>query len=413
VRKQSGRRLKLKSGPNEEVAPLTLLVDSLKDRLNSASVCLSWSWGGLEKVAVQDAMDLSSLGFKTRFLCIRESPVYQALVGSKNPMEVIPVDFAPKNYFDFKMRRVIHQLVDDGTNLIHTHQTSILGSISPWLMNRPRVSLVATRHIMNNHNKKDFFHRAIYRRLDALIVMSETLRRNVLETHAIREKKVKVIHLGLDFNVFDPVHVQGQTQRNKWGISSNTTLIGLVGRIDPAKGQATFIKSAAGLLKSAKLNENLKFIIIGEETLGASGQYLEELKQMIAQFRIGDSILFSGYQDNVPEIMKALDIFVMPSRQEAFGLVAIEAMSMECPIIISRGGSAEEIVGQEEFGLLVRPEDAFDLQQKIRYLLDYPEERTKMARRARQNVLAQYDKNKRIAKTLSLYERSLRLHRIV
>ncbi|MCB0386363.1 MAG: glycosyltransferase family 4 protein, partial [Bdellovibrionales bacterium] len=113
-------------------------------------------------------------------------------------------------------------------------------------------------------------------------------------------------------------------------------------------------------------------------------------------------------QENIPEVMAAFDIFVMPSRQEAFGLVAIEAMAMECPIVISSGGSASEIVGQEEFGLLVRPEDAFDLQRQIRFLLKRPKERKEMGKRARSHVLKHYDREKRLLTTLELYERCLR-----
>ena len=63
-------------------------------------------------------------------------------------------------------------------------------------------------------------------------------------------------------------------------------------------------------------------------------------------FHLEEFVHFAGYQENIPEVMRAFDIFVMPSRQETFGLVAIEAMAMECPIVISSGGSAAEIVGE-------------------------------------------------------------------
>jgi glycosyltransferase involved in cell wall biosynthesis len=84
---------------------------------------------------------------------------------------------------------------------------------------------------------------------------------------------------------------------------------------------------------------------------------------------------------------------------------------MECPIVISRGGSAEEIVGKEEFGLMMKPDDAFDLQRQLRYLLDHPLERVRMGQRARAHVIKNYDRNKRMIKTLNLYERALRRRR--
>ena len=185
-------------------------------------------------------------------------------------------------------------------------------------------------------------------------------------------------------------------------------MIGLVGRIDPAKGQDIFIKAAAGLSVSQRSGKKLKFVIVGEGTLGSTGEYLEILQGLVKQFRLENEVVFAGYQENIPEVMSAFDIFVMPSKQEAFGLVAIEAMAMECLIVISSGGSAHEIIGNEEFGLLTRPQDAFDLQRQIKILLDQSEMRIRMGKRAREHVRKFYDRKVRVQKCLELYEWNLR-----
>ncbi len=129
---------------------------------------------------------------------------------------------------------------------------------------------------------------------------------------------------------------------------------------------------------------------------------------MVSQFHLEEKIIFAGFQQNIPEIMQAFDIFVMPSKQEALGLVAIEAMAMECPIIISSGGSAEEIVGRELYGLTMRPEDAFDLQMKLKQLIMHEEVRREMGKRARAHVMKNYDRKIRIKTTLQLYDRGYR-----
>lgn len=401
------------SSPAEtQAAQLEILVDVLQPRLDQLVVCLSHSWGGLEQVAANDAVDVGGLGLKVRVLVLQGSPIHECLAHRKE-VSVIPIDFRPRNYFDFKLKALLERLIGEGVNLIHTHQTSLLGSIVPWLWNRPDVAMIATRHIMSGHNKKNFFHRAFYRRLDCLMVISRSLKLNVMQTHPIRERFVRIVNLGLDFERFDPDKVNPSSQRAKWGADEDTLVIGLVGRIDPAKGQSTFIKAAAGLMKHLRAGEKLKFVIVGEETLGTAGGYLEELKQMVRQFHLEEHVVFAGYQENIPEVMRAFDIFVMPSRQEAFGLVAIEAMAMECPIVISSGGSAEEIVGDKsDFGLMVRPDDAFDLQQQLRYLLDNPMERVQMGQRARAHVKENYDRKARLQKTLELYEGALRFRGI-
>lgn len=402
---ESSQNLAAETRPAPEIPEL---VESLKGRMSQLVVCLSHSWGGLEQVAANDAHDIASLGLKIQVLCLEGSPLHENLA-VRQKVEAIPLNFQPRNHFDLGMRQELDRLIRGGVNLIHVHQPSLLGTVAPWLYPHKTVALLATRHIMNDHSKKDFYHRAIYRRVDALLVISQTVRRNVLETHAISERHVKVVNLGLDFERFDPDKVDPDNQRRSWGADVDTVVVGMVGRIDPAKGQGTFIKAAAGLVKSLRSGEKIRFIIVGEETLGGENSHLDELKAMVAQFRLEDYVVFAGYQENIPEIMRGFDIFVMPSRQEAFGLVAIEAMAMECPIVISSGGSAEEIVGPaHEFGRTVRPNDAYDLTTQIRHLLDNPMDRIQMGQRAREHVKKNYDRRFRIQKTLELYERALK-----
>jgi glycosyltransferase involved in cell wall biosynthesis len=385
------------------------LIDILKPRLQQLVVCLSHSWGGLEQVAANDALDVGGHGLNVRVMVLEGSPIHENLA-HRPEVKVVPLPFRPRNYFDLRMKTELSRLLAEGVNLVHSHQTSILGSVVPWLWRRPEVAMLCTRHIMSSHNKKNFFHRAIYRRLDSLMVISQSLRLNVMDTHPIRERFIQVVNLGLDFERFDPDKVNPKAQRAQWGADDDSVVVGLVGRIDPAKGQATFIRAAAGLLKNLRAGEKLKFVIVGEETLGSTGNHLEELKAMVRQFHLEEHVVFAGYQENIPEVMRAFDLFVMPSRQEAFGLVAIEAMAMECPIVISSGGSAEEIVGETSaFGLTVRPDDAFDLQGQLRYLLDNPMERIQMGQRARAHVKANYDRKARLFRTLEIYESALRL----
>lgn len=402
----SGRRSNVVLG-SEPRASIETLAEILREGLQLLVVCLSHSWGGLEQVAANDSLEAASLGIRVKLLCLEGSPIHEYL-SRRHEVELAPLKFRPRNNFDFKLRGEINRAIAGGVNLIHTHQTSLLGSISPWLLNKPQVSLFASRHIMNSHDKRDFYHRMVYGRVDSLLVMSQSLRKNIMATHPLRDRQVKVVNLGLDFDKFDPDKVDSHKQREAWGADEDTTVIGLVGRIDPAKGQGTFIKAAAGLNKSLRESDKVKFVIVGEETLGSASTHLEELKGMVSQFGLGDTVVFAGYQENIPEVMRGFDVFVMPSRRETFGLVAIEAMAMECPIVISSGGSAEEIIGEEEFGLQMRPEDAFDLQRQLRYLLDNPMERVQMGQRARDHVKRNYDRKLRLNRTLELYERALR-----
>lgn len=403
------KQIKRRPAPVDQEIPT--LTKELEKRLKAVVICFSNSWGGLEQIAASDTIDLAELGLKVKLLCVEGTPI-EKFFRDQDLVEIIKLEEFPRNYFDLKLRKILLDLhQNEGVNLFHTHQPSLLGSIIPWFWNNPNVIILASRHILNAHNKKNPFHAlVIYRRLDALIVMSQAMKENVLRTHPLKDRQLRVIHLGLDFNQFDLKKVEYQSQRAQWGADSDTVVVGLVGRIDPDKGQDVFIKAAAHFFKSTQSpDQKIKFLIVGEETKGSKGEYLESLQRLVKELHLSEHVMFTGFQKDIPKVMRALDVTVMPSRQEAFGLVAIEAMAMECPVVISRGGSADEIVGEnEEFGLLVRPFDAFDLSGKLSLLVSDPEMRKKMGKNARKHVLKNYNHTIRLQRTLSLYERMLR-----
>lgn len=369
-------------------------------------ICLSNSWGGLEQVTADDAVELSKSFTFVRVLVLKESPIHQNLIEFESEfLKIIPLNYRPRDLLDFRLRDDLKSLIKEGVNIIHAHQPTLIGTIAPFIWNQRGVSFFLSRHIMSSHGKKDPYHSLLYKRLDRLIVMSDAMSENVLNTHPLKKDKIELIRLGLDFERFNPDKVDAKKQRALWGAEEDTIVVGLVGRIDPAKGQSTLIQAAANLKQRMTEKVKIKFVIVGEETLGDTSNYLDELKKMVHDFQLEESVHFAGFQRNIPEVMQAFDLFVMPSRQEAFGLVAIEAMAMECPIIISSGGSSLEIVGREEYGLLTRPQDAFDLQKQLRVLIENESLRRTMGVRARKHVVSLYDRRERTKKTLALYER--------
>ena len=148
----------LRSGPARE-PDIPALVASLRDSsLRALVICLSHSWGGLEQVAANDARDVAALGLDVRVLCLEGSPIH-AHLASDGAVKTIPLAFRPGNLLDLKFRRELLRLIDDeGINLVHTHQTSLLGSVSPWLYARPDVALLASRHFRAKF-RHHFWHR--------------------------------------------------------------------------------------------------------------------------------------------------------------------------------------------------------------------------------------------------------------
>src|SRR5690606_33457937 len=105
-------------------------------------------------------------------------------------------------------------------------------------------------------------------------------------------------------------------------------------------------------------------VLVGDETPGLEGRYRAEIEAGIQQLHIAERMIVCPAKSDVPSALAALDLFVMPSWSEAYGLVALEAMAMGVPCILARSGSAKEIA-HGSGSWLFRPGDAFDLARKV------------------------------------------------
>jgi glycosyltransferase involved in cell wall biosynthesis len=381
------------------------LRDRLAGELHVLVVMISDAWGGLEQTALGDVRLLMQNGFRVSLMVRENSPIDHA-VKMESPQ--IRLTYSPahvRNYLDMGMLRLLRHLVDEeGVNLIHCHQTSLLGSVVPALMARRHVALVVSRHILNSHNKRDPIHAILYQRVDYMLVLSQTMRRNLATTFPVPEKKLRIVNLAIDMERFNPNVVDRSLMRGEWGIPPDSFLVGLVGRIDPMKGQDLMVKALAQVRKNYP---DVLGVMVGNETPGLEGRYLKELQESIRQLHLEDSILVQPAKKEVPEVMAALDLFVMPSWSEAFGLVAIEAMAMGIPCILGRGGSAEEMAGGSG-AELVRAQDAYDLARKIIQLRNNPRIREEMKKHGREYVAENHSKGVRLQKTLDVYARCYR-----
>jgi glycosyltransferase involved in cell wall biosynthesis len=381
------------------------LRDRLAGELHILVVMISNAWGGLEQTALADVRLLMQTGLKVVLLVRENSPIDHAVKMESPQIRLLYCPDHVRNYFDGGLWRQLRHLIDEeGVNLVHCHQTSILGAVVPALLRRPHVALVVSRHILNSHNKKDPFHALLYRRVDYMLVLSQTMRRNLAATFPLPEKKLRIVNLAIDLDRFNPNVVSRQQMREEWGFPENAFVVGLVGRIDPMKGQDLMVKAIAQVRKTYP---DVYGVMVGNETPGLDGRYLKELQESIRQLRLDDAILVQPAKKEVPQVMAALDLFVMPSWSEAFGLVAIEAMAMGVPCILGRGGSAEEM-SQGCGAELVRPQDAYDLARKVVLLRNSPVVREEMRRRGRAYVLEHHSKAVRIEKTLDVYARCYR-----
>jgi glycosyltransferase involved in cell wall biosynthesis len=182
--------------------------------------------------------------------------------------------------------------------------------------------------------------------------------------------------------------------RKQLGLSPDWPVVGSVGRFEPVKGYDTLLEAAA-LLRTRQ--PKVQFLLAGE------GKEESRLKRLAKELRVEDRVFFLGWQQEIPEILSALDLFVLPSRNEGMGRALVQAMAMGKPIVATRVGGVPEVLGEGEAGLLVPPDDPVQLSQAIEQLLTDRELARKLGEGGKRRAPA-YSAERMVAEIESLYE---------
>lgn len=199
--------------------------------------------------------------------------------------------------------------------------------------------------------------------LDAVVVASEYNRRAQIEQVSRSERLIHRIYCGIDLGKF-PLRTPESyaAAREVFGITSDTPVIGTVARLVENKRIGDLLTVAARLSATFP---RLHVLVSGE------GPLLTQLQSQAAELGIAERVNFLGYYPDVSEVMRALDVFVLPSEWEGFGLVAAEAMASGAPVVATRAGGLPEVIGHGSVGQLVEIGDLDGLTAAVtRYLGD-------------------------------------------
>ncbi|HXZ80636.1 MAG TPA: glycosyltransferase [Terriglobales bacterium] len=140
--------------------------------------------------------------------------------------------------------------------------------------------------------------------------------------------------------------------RRELGWDQGEKIVGMVARITPMKGQEIFLQMAAFV---AKALPEARFLLVGGPFDDHGAEYLRNLQQLVSNLGLSDRVVFTGYREDVPRLLSALDCFVHPSRRGAFVSVLIEAMASRIPIVASDVDGIPECVGRDGAAALVYP----------------------------------------------------------
>jgi glycosyltransferase involved in cell wall biosynthesis len=192
------------------------------------------------------------------------------------------------------------------------------------------------------------------------------------------------IYNSIDHARFDPSRVRPAALRDELGLSPGAFLLGQVAQITPWKGQDTLIR-ALPILRRSGFEAHLVFV--GQVAFGGPGvrydnhAYRRDLVQLTDTLGLRDCVHFLGQRDDVPQILRALDLSLLPSWEEPFGLVTVESMALGTPPLVSSVGAGAELVEDRITGRVLPPWRPQDWANAAGELLGHPRERARLGAR--------------------------------
>jgi glycosyltransferase involved in cell wall biosynthesis len=217
-----------------------------------------------------------------------------------------------------------------------------------------------------------------------MIAVSQAVRKNFCgRLSSSLKSRITVILNAIDLKNFSAVGKDREEIRNGLLLESDDFAIGIVGQLTPRKGQMELLEAFEKL--SSKVPRAV-LVIAGAAIFNRDCDYEELLRSTIPRLGISHRVRMLGARNDVPEIMRALDLLVVNSRREPFGLVACEAMAVGTPVLATACDGLPEIIDHRRNGWLVPFGDQQKLVEALAFLAERPEVRSKLAESAREDV---------------------------
>lgn len=270
-------------------------------------------------------------------------------------------------------------------DIVHAH-SGRAQTVAFWKTFGAPVCRVVTRHVAFQP-KHPWLYRVKYTRTcHGIIAVSDAVRRGLIDC-GVPAAKIEIIHTGIEMPEPAP------RDRKKFGLGDADFVIGHMGAFTQEKGQDVAV-SAAALLHSSV--PRAKMVLAGD------GPLLRELRP-----RAPENVTFPGFISDRAAFFATLDLFIMPSRSEAWGLAALEAMAHGVPVIVSDAGGLPEIVEPGNGGWLVRAGDATALARAITVAASDPEGLRVQGQRARDRARL-FSVDRMVDQTEAFYQRFLK-----
>lgn len=247
---------------------------------------------------------------------------------------------------------------------------------------------------MSPYKKKLYLkiNRFLNKKTSMFITVSDALKKEIVNVENIDENKIKTIYNCIDKSLY--VKNEDFNLREHLNIPKNSIVVGCIARLIPSKGVQDLIMAASKLSNLS----NLYYVVAGD------GPMMGELKQMLQNLRLDERFFFLGYRNDIPDFLRNIDIFVLPSHQEGFGLSVAEALSEGIPVIATNVGGIPEIIVDGTNGILVEKNNIDMLAHEVKHLALDKDLREKLSKEGIKTVKQKFTCEKMYSEIEKIYQ---------
>ena len=337
--------------------------------------------GGAEVVFVQLAAEMTRRGYRS--LAVVPGAGWPAVQLQKRNVDYVTLH--SKGAFNWRLIRQLVTIVK--RNKIDIIQSHLLGSnvYCAIVGIITRTPVIATFHGASDISPTERFRRikakVMQFGINQFVAVSGSLKEWLIESGMVPRSKTTVIHNGIDTMSFSVE--KSRQMLASLGIDENSKVVGTVGNMHAAKCYEDFVEMSRLVLDQVP---NVHFVVAGN----INAKIHEDLRTQAAKLGVRDQVHFMGFVDNVRLFLRGLDVFVLTSKSEGMSIATVEAMASGLPVVATRCGGPEEIIGYSQGGVLVDVGDMRTMARTVSAILDNPIMANRMGSDARKSIATSF-----------------------
>ena len=295
----------------------------------------------------------------------------------------------------FSANKLKNIITRQNIEIIHAHVARDY-TICGLACKQTSAKLFLTRHHFNPL-KSNFLYQWAINQTQGFIAVSSAVKAEIQPAFPNLTERISIIPNWIDGRLI--ASIPKEEARKSLGITRKFA-VGMIGQITPLKGQKYFLEAAQQTSR-----DDVDFLIIGAPQTEPDKKYYQQLLNDYAGFIAQGSLRFTGAIPEIATLLAAFGIIVVPSINEGFSLVVIEAMAAGCAVIASNVGGIIDLIENNKTGILAQPESFEQIAQAVLQLLNNPELRQRLGVQARATALEKYSRESVLDQIENLYQK--------